>query len=124
MAEPPLLRSENGPILEVVLNRPAKLNAINRAMWVGITEAVEELRTRRDLRVMLIRANGSYFSAGADLTDFDGDYGDSPSEARNWMRRDLAAGMHSTFVEMERIEKPIVVAHHAMCVGGGLELSL
>jgi enoyl-CoA hydratase len=32
--------------------------------------------------------------------------------------------MHRIYDEMEAIEKPIVVAHHAMCVGGGLEMSL
>jgi enoyl-CoA hydratase len=124
MSEPLLLRSESGGVLEIVLNRPAKLNAINREMWEGLCEAIEDFRVRHDLRVMLFRANGRYFSAGNDLTDYDGDFDDSPMRARNWMRRDLAAGMHRMLVEMERIEKPFVVAHHAMCIGGSLELSL
>src|SRR5579859_7425967 len=124
MSEPLLLRSESGGILEIVLNRPAKLNAINREMWEGIRDAIEHFRVRRDLRVMLLRANGRYFSAGTDLVDYDGDFDDSPMGARNWMRRDLSAGMHRMLVEMERIEKPFVVAHHAMCIGGSLELSL
>lgn len=124
MTEPLLLRTETDGILEVVLNRPAKLNAINRDMWAGIRDAVEDFRNRRDLRVMLIRANGSYFSAGVDLTGPEAPFGDSPSEARNWMRRDLSSGMLRMLVEMERIEKPFVIAHHAMCIGGALELSL
>ena len=124
MSEPLLLRTETGGVLELVLNRPAKLNAINREMWEGIRDAVEDFRSRHELRVMLFRANGKYFSAGSDLTDYDGDFEDSPMRARNWMRRDLSAGMHRMFVEMERIEKPFVVAHHAMCIGGSLELSL
>jgi enoyl-CoA hydratase len=33
-------------------------------------------------------------------------------------------GMQRIYDEMEAIEKPFVVAHHAPCVGGGLELSL
>jgi enoyl-CoA hydratase len=124
MSEPLLLRSEISGVLEIVLNRPAKLNAINREMWEGIRDAIEDFRGRRDLRVMLFRANGRYFSAGSDLTDYDGDFDDSPMGARNWMRRDLSAGMHRMLVEMERIEKPFVVAHHGMCIGGSLELSL
>ena len=124
MSEPLLLRTETGGVLEIVLNRPAKLNAINREMWEGIRDAIEDFRSRHELRVMLFRANGKYFSAGSDLTDYDGDFEDSPMRARNWMRRDLSAGMHRMFVEMERIEKPFVVAHHAMCIGGSLELSL
>jgi enoyl-CoA hydratase len=124
MSEPLLLRSETSGVLEIVLNRPAKLNAINREMWEGIRDAVEDFRAQPNLRVMLFRANGRYFSAGNDLTDYDGDFDDSPMRARNWMRRDLAAGMHRMLVEMEKIEKPFVVAHHAMCIGGSLELSL
>jgi enoyl-CoA hydratase len=124
MSEQLLLRTETGGVLEIVLNRPAKLNAINREMWEGIRDAVEDFRSRHDLRVMLFRANGKYFSAGSDLTDYDGDFDESPTRARNWMRRDLSAGMHRMLVEMERIEKPFVVAHHAMCIGGSLELSL
>ena len=124
MSDPLLLRTETDGVLEIVLNRPTKLNAINRDMWAGIRDTVEDFRKRIDLRVMLFRANGSYFSAGVDLTDYDGGFGDSPSEARNWMRRDLSSGMLRMLVEMERIEKPFVIAHHAMCIGGALELSL
>jgi len=124
MSEPVLLKSESGGILELVLNRPDKLNAINHEMWAGIRDAVEEFRTRHDLRVLLIRANGKYFSAGADLTNFDGDYAGSPMRARNWMRRDLNQGSFRMFEEMEKIEKPIVISNHAMCIGGALELSL
>jgi enoyl-CoA hydratase len=124
MSEPVLLKSESGAILEVVLNRPEKLNAINREMWAGIRDAVEQFRTRDDLRVLLFRANGKYFSAGADLVDSNADFGDSPMRARDWMRRDLNHGVQRTLDEMEKIEKPIVISNHAMCIGGALELSL
>src|SRR5579884_3226262 len=125
MSEPVLLKSESGAILEVVFNRPDKLNAINQEMWAGIRDAVEEFRVRDDLRVLLFRAKGKYFSAGADLVDASSaDFGDSPMRARDWMRRDLSQGVQRTFDEMEKIEKPIVIANHAMCIGGALELSL
>jgi enoyl-CoA hydratase/carnithine racemase len=94
-------------------------------MFAAIRAGVDELRRRPDLRVMLIRAKGRYFSAGADLTEGKmADYKGSPTQARTWMRTEMGSGMHALYEEMERVEKPIVVAHHAMCVGGGLELSL
>jgi enoyl-CoA hydratase/carnithine racemase len=111
--------------VELVLNRPDKLNALTTEMFAAMQRAVEDLRTRPDLRVLLIRATGRYFCAGVDLTKVSRhDYRGSPAEARNWMRSDLSEGMHRLYLEMEKVEKPIVVAHHATCCGGGLEMSL
>jgi len=124
MSEAPLLVSEWDGVLEITFNRPDKLNALNLEMWEGIAESVETFRKRSDLRVLLFRAVGRYFSAGVDLTDAEADYGDSPSQARDWMRREMCAGMHRTLGELERMEKPIVISNHAVCVGGSLELSL
>ncbi|AIT79851.1 enoyl-CoA hydratase/isomerase family protein [Novosphingobium pentaromativorans] len=126
MTDDLVLRNEADGILELVLNRPDKLNALTRSMFDAIAQAVADLRERPDLKVMLIRGKGRYFCAGVDLTDPQGGpgFGESPTGARTWMRRDLMGGMHSLYEEMERIEKPIVIAHHATCVGGGLEMSL
>ncbi|OAN65901.1 enoyl-CoA hydratase/isomerase family protein [Sphingomonas sp. TDK1] len=124
MSEPDLLRKERGAILELVLNRPAKYNAINMAIADGIADALDVFRDRRDLRVLLIRANGKYFSAGADLTDIQkGDTAGSSSNERTWYRRGRGS-FHSMFDEMEAIEKPIVVAHQGPCFGGAFEMSL
>lgn len=124
MAEAAVLRSEREGVIELVLNRPEKLNALNLEMLESLRQAVEDLRLRDDLRVLLIRAKGRYFSSGADL----GAYSDNPSgrsglETRSWFRRGMG-GMQTLWQEMELVEKPIVVAHHAMCVGAGLEMSL
>jgi len=112
-------------VLELVFNRPEKLNAINFEIMEGLTQAVTDLRDDDRHRVMLIRANGRYFSAGADLSASQPfEIGDSPARTRNYARRHLLTGMAHLWSEMERVEKPIVVAHHATCVGGGLEMSL
>jgi enoyl-CoA hydratase/carnithine racemase len=128
MSEPPVLRSEREGVLELVLNRPAKLNALTNEMFGIIREAVDDLRVREDLKVLLIRAKGRYFCAGVDQLQ-TGDSGgptppDSPAAIRAFMRVPMGGGMHALYQEMERVEKPIVVAHHATCVGGGLEMSL
>ena len=122
--EPDLLKSEKGAVLEVVMNRPAKYNAMNRAIANGINDAVAEFRDRNDLRVLLIRANGKYFSAGADLTDLTRqDSHGSSSVERNWYRQGPTS-FHPMFDEMEAIEKPIVVAHQGPCFGGAFEMSV
>jgi enoyl-CoA hydratase len=120
-----LLREEIGPILQVTLNRPEKLNALNKEIIEGIRAAVAEYAVRDDLRCFLIRATGRYFSAGADLLgSTPGPTGKDTKAIREYYRTTMGTGMQPLYVEIESIEKPFVVAHHATCVGGGLELSL
>lgn len=124
VAEAPLLVSEHDAILEVTLNRPDKLNTLSRALLAKLDAAITAFRTKSELRVMLIRATGRYFCAGADLIDSSmPDFGGSPLAVRNWYRTEMN-GMQRMWDELEAIEKPIVVAHHAACLGGGLEMSL
>ena len=69
MSEAPHLLTEvtEEGILIATLNRPDKLNAISRETMDLLTEAVLRFRDTDDIKVMLIRATGRYFSAGADL---------------------------------------------------------
>ena len=124
MTEPAILRREFDGILELTLNRPDKLNALNEEIFDGLHQGAADLRERDDLRVLLIRAKGRYFSAGADLSEKPvPDMKGSSTRVRTWYRREMN-GMLALYQELESIEKPIVVAHHATCLGGGLELSL
>jgi enoyl-CoA hydratase len=116
-----LMMSERERVLEVTLNRPEKYNAISDDMWDGLREAVSLIGARRDLRVLLIRANGEYFSAGSDLNpETTPEFGGSTLEGRRWFRNKW----HLLFDEFEALEKPIVVAHQGPCLGGAFEMSL
>lgn len=126
MSEPHLILEEIGPIMRVTLNRPDKLNALSLEIIEGLRNAVREYAGRPDLRCFLIRSKGRYFSAGADLTGGQGSQAppDSSAAVRELYRTTMGGGMQPLYDEMEEIEKPFVVAHHATCIGGGLELSL
>src|SRR5579863_2692229 len=125
MIEQPVLRAERDGVLELVLNRPAKLNALTNEMFRLVRAGVDDLRDREDLKVMLIRAKGRYFCAGVDQVQGEkAPQLEGPAAVRAHMRVVMGGGMHALYEEMERVEKPIVVAHHAPCVGGGLEMSL
>lgn len=116
-----LLVREQGGTLEVVLNRPEKLNAISDAMVTALSHAVDRFAGHRELRVMLIRANGKFFTAGMEISsDISPDVGGSTLDGRAWYRNKF----HKLFDELESIEKPVVVAHQGPCLGGGLEMSL
>ncbi|MGB8365267.1 MAG: enoyl-CoA hydratase/isomerase family protein [Rhizomicrobium sp.] len=86
-------------------------------------EALIRFRDTAELKVMLIRATGRYFCAGADLKGGSGPARHSATGIRETHRLG-AYGVQAIYDEMEHIEKPIVIAHHATCVGGGLEMSL
>jgi enoyl-CoA hydratase len=124
--EPHLLTQEDGPILIVTLNRPEKLNALGGALMKLFIAAVHHFRDTQELKVMLIRATGRYFCAGADMLsgDPEGSGKANTATAIRETHRLKLNGMQRTYDEMESIEKPFVVAHHATCVGGGLEMSL
>jgi enoyl-CoA hydratase len=124
----PLLTAEQDGILIATLNRPDKLNALNRETMELLTDAVIHFRNTHDLKVMLIRATGRYFCSGADLKGGQEQKKISPtghtaSGIRENHRLNLN-NMQQLWDEMEHIEKPIVSAIHGPCVGGGLELAL
>ena len=124
---PHLLTEQDGAILIVTLNRPDKLNALTKQMLNLYEEALHKFRDTPELKVMVIRAHGRYFCSGADLREGAGEGPPKINKTGVAIRESHRLGlngMHRIYDEMERIEKPIVVAHHAMCMGGGLELSL
>jgi enoyl-CoA hydratase len=128
MSEAPhLLTREVDGILIATLNRPEKLNSISREMMDLLTDAVIRFRDSENLNVMLIRATGRYFSSGADLKGGNQRVVSPTRHTASGIRENHRLNlnnMQQLWDEMEHIEKPFVVAHHAMCVGGGLELSL
>lgn len=118
------LREDRDGVAIVTLNRPKKLNAINNAMKATIFGAVDDLRERRDLRALLIRARGRFFTAGIDVGDTGlGDSGESDDRSASEVRRDYRRDLHIFLDEMEAVEKPIVMAIHAPCLGVGVEIA-
>jgi enoyl-CoA hydratase len=126
MSEAPhLLVTEEDAILIATLNRPEKLNALSLELMGSLNETVARFRDTPKYKVMLIRATGRYFSAGADLKEGGG--GGAPITTGSGFRemhRRKPDMMRQTWDEMEAVEKPFVVAHQGPCVGGGLEMSL
>lgn len=121
---PHLLVDESDGILIATLNRPQKLNAITLEMMDLFWEALLRFRDTRELKVMLLRSTGRYFCSGVDLRRGGAMRPENSASAIRTFSRLKLRRMHDLYDEMERIEKPIVAAHHATCMGGGLELSL
>jgi enoyl-CoA hydratase len=121
MSEAELLTVVDGATLVVTFNRPKKRNTITPAMLEGLHAAFLRLKEEEALRVMLIRAAGEMFSSGFDIVSLKRPPTESGSDFRTAYRRNSYQWLWDEF---EQVEKPIVVAHHGLCLGGALEMSL
>jgi enoyl-CoA hydratase/carnithine racemase len=105
---------KNGPVAEIVLNRPSKLNAVTPAMSAAIERFCRQLDRDEDVRVILLRGAGPRaFCAGSDLNAL----AEYPTA---WAFRNRLE--YSTFVREMR--KPVVAALHGWVLGGGAEMAL
>jgi enoyl-CoA hydratase len=122
MAEHVTIQEDDG-ILTVVFHRPAKLNAISLEMTAALWDAARLLAERDDLRVLVITAQGPYFSAGVDLAT--GNARDLARESRypDMAYRQSYRQITSLYDEFEAIEKPIILAAQGHCLGAGVEMA-
>src|ERR1039457_3102817 len=64
--------ASEGNIALVTLNRPQRRNALSLALMQELIDCLSEIGSRRDLRAVILAANGSVFSAGHDLSEMVG----------------------------------------------------
>ena len=115
MSAGPLHVTRNGPILEVVLDRP-KANAIDAATSRIMSQAFVKFRDDPELRVAIITGGGEkFFCAGWDLKAAAA--GEAPDE-------DYGPGGFGGIQELPNLNKPIIAAVNGMAVGGGFEWAL
>ncbi|RYG34902.1 MAG: enoyl-CoA hydratase/isomerase family protein [Burkholderiales bacterium] len=116
-----ITRADSDGVIVVTLNRPEKRNAMTIAMRETLFRAVDDLRDNDDLRVLLIRAEGPFFTAGIDVKEHYALY--PPSRGMQEFRRDYRRNIHRFLDEMEAVEKPIVMAINGPCLGLGVEMA-
>ncbi len=108
----------DGTIGQITLNRPEKRNALSRAMWRAIPEAVATLQQDKAVRVILLQGAGAHFAGGADIGEFDQVYATRAAAAA--YAADLAAAMDA----LCGCDKPRLAVIRGACIGGGVALAL
>lgn len=118
MAFQTLLTSLEDGILTITINRPDKLNALNKIVIEELSQAVDEVYSNKNVRCAIITGAGpKAFVAGADITEF------LAMDARGG--EDLAKkGQEMVFDKIEQSPKPIVAAVNGFALGGGCELAM
>ena len=107
----------DGPIAQIVLDNPAKLNAFTPEMLAQLEGHCATLERAGDVLCVIVRSEGDRaFCAGADITAWAEL---SPFDfARDWVREG-----HRIFDRLARLSKPTIAVIHAPAFGGGLELA-
>lgn len=113
-------------IAHVVLNRPEKRNAMNMLFWQELPLIINDIDNNAKARVIVISSTGPHFSAGLDLSMFQGgaDGGTKPDKNQ----RAVAAYNHilhmqKTFNCLEECRLPVIAAVQGGAIGGGVDLS-
>lgn len=103
----------------VTLSQPAKLNAIDRAMWRQLREVFDGWAERDPaLRCVIVRGEGGHFAAGADIEEFPSFRFDEPA-LREYHEGLIAPALRA----MLACDVPLVAQIEGACVGGGLEIA-
>ena len=106
--------TREGRLVEVVLNRPDKLNSINRLMISELRQALEEA-AEGPARALLLRGEGRAFSAGRDLAEADPENEDAAEILRSVFAPLLA--------QIYEFRAPTIAAVQGACMGAGLGLA-
>jgi methylglutaconyl-CoA hydratase len=108
----------SGNVATLTLNRPEKKNAINDALLDGLTSALEEAKNDGTVRVVVLRGAGTDFCSGADLSALQ-----KISESSIYENLQDAERLAALFMQIRRIEIPIVAAVHGKALAGGCGLA-
>lgn len=117
-----------GGVADVRLNRPEKLNALDRAMFEALAETGVALSADRAVRAVVLSGEGRGFCAGLDFASFmamSGEGGDPGASLLDRRRGDSPANFaqHAAWVWTE-VPVPVIAALHGVVFGGGLQIAL
>jgi enoyl-CoA hydratase len=112
-----ILKSLENGIFTITINRPDKLNALNKQVFTDLDNAIDEVYNNAEIKTVLITGSGAKaFVAGADITEFGGLNKDEAMA--------LAKRGQDVFFKIENSKKPIVAAVNGFALGGGCELAM
>lgn len=111
----PVYAERDGAIATVVLNRPERMNALDKAMWLRLGAVLRELDAEESVRCIVLRgAGGKAFAAGADISEFANERASAAQASR--YGEDVAGTLRA----LAQCRHPTLALIEGACVGGGL----
>ncbi len=119
MSSPEISLVKNGPVAELVLNRPDVRNAISLSMWQTMPKLIGEAASDPAIRVLIVHGgNNGVFSAGADITEL-ATMADKPQAASRFHTQ-MSMALHT----LANFSGPVIARINGPCIGAGLALAL
>src|SRR5215813_5972221 len=113
-----VLLSRDGDIATITLNRPGRLNALDKAMWQRLATIMASVADDDAIRCVILRGAGPAFGAGADVAEFASER-DTPAKAATY-----AEIMGAALNALRDCSVPTVAQIHGVCAGAGLEIAI
>jgi len=112
-----LTELENGTLI-ITVNRPDKMNALNKDVIEELGKAMDEVYNNSEIKTVIITGSGEKaFVAGADISEFISlGYSEGTTLARK--------GQETVFNKIENCPKPVIAAVNGFSLGGGCELAM
>jgi len=109
---------KNDTIATIVIDRPKKLNALNKATIEELHKVFTDLESDKSIRVIILTGGGDKaFVAGADISEF--------ADYDTYHGAELSKiGQETLFDFIENLSTPVIAAINGFALGGGLELAM
>lgn len=112
-----ILVEMNESVMIITINRPAKMNALNRELIDELDAVFNEIYDQDSIRGVIVTGAGpKAFVAGADISEF--------SSLTTEEAKSMSANGHRVFNKIENAPKPVIAAVNGFALGGGCELAM
>jgi enoyl-CoA hydratase/carnithine racemase len=108
----------HGAVATLLLDQPARRNAMTRAMWRALPALVAEAAADDTVALLRVEGAGGHFCGGADISEFAETYATAETTAQ------ANAGIGAAVAALAACPKPVVAVIRGACVGGGVAMAL
>jgi enoyl-CoA hydratase len=112
-----IVLEQRGPVGIISLNRPQKMNALNKKVMAELAAAFDDYRREEGVRSVILTGGEKIFGAGADIDELGELSGVSGGHR-------FCSEAHRLFSDIENMPKPVIAAIAGFALGGCLELAL